>query len=102
MRGRQAELADILGAVFFAHATEVFRFLQDAPRDRQHRLAGLGKLRDALAVAQKNLYAQLFFQQADLFADTRLRREQAFRCIGNVEAVIDHGAQITHLLQIHT
>ena len=48
------------------------------------------------------LQAQFVLELPDLLADARLRREERFGGVGDVEAVVDDGDEVAELLEVHS
>ena len=71
--GGDRQRAAVLRAVLFADALEVVDLAQDQLDAFEHMLAWLGDALEALAVAGKDVDAQLFFQLNNGFGHTRLR-----------------------------
>ena len=57
--------------------------------------------REPLALAHEDRQAELVLELADLLADAGLRREERLGGVGDVETVIDDGAQVLELLEVH-
>src|SRR5450759_5702050 len=68
------QCATVLGAVLLANAFEVANFTHDEFDAFEDKLTRLGDAFKPLAVARKNLDAELFFKLDDRFGDTWLRR----------------------------
>ena len=84
--GGDRQGATVLRAELFADALQVTHLAHDDFDAAEHVLAGFGDAFEALAVAGKNLYAQLFFQFDDGFGHARLRGVQRFGGLGQVQA----------------
>ncbi|MNT14483.1 hypothetical protein D3C72_1494920 [compost metagenome] len=65
MGGGDGEVALILCRIVHTDALQAFHLLQDLLDRAQDAAAGLGQAADALAVAGKDINAQLFFQLDD-------------------------------------
>ena len=94
MRGRNHHRAAAAGIEFAADLAQVVGVAQDTFSDVEHDLARFGQRGDAFAVAYEDGDAEFLLQQPDLFADARLRGEQRFRGIGNLQSVAGDFAQI--------
>ena len=101
VRGGDRQRAGVLAAKLVGHALEIGDFAQRAPRGGDHDLAGGRERREPLALAHENRHTELVLELTDLLADAGLRRKQRFGGVGHVEAVIDDGAQIFELLEVH-
>ena len=83
------------------HPLDVVHVLQDALDDVQHRAAGGGDVAQVLAAAHEDLGAQLFFQQFQLLADTRLAGEQLLGRGRDVQIVADDFVDVAQLAEFH-
>ncbi|MCY1240184.1 hypothetical protein D9M72_530190 [compost metagenome] len=70
--GGDGEVALVLCRIVHADALQAFHFLQDLLDRAQDAAARLGQAADALAVAGKDIHAQLFFQLDDGLGHTGL------------------------------
>ena len=101
VRGRDRQRADVLAAELVGDALQVVDLPHRAARGGDHDFARGRQRCQTLALAHEDREAELVLELADLLADARLRREERFRGVGDVEAVIDDRAQVLQLLQIH-
>ncbi len=101
MRSRDGERPGVLAFEFRADPLEIVEFLQRTPRGRDDHLAARGQRGQPLALPNENRHAQLVLELPDLLADARLRGEQGIGSDRYIEAMIDDGAEITELLEIH-
>ena len=101
VRRRDGKRARILALVFRADAAEILDFTQRAPGGGDHGLSRRRERCEPLAVTNEHLLAKLILELANLLADPGLRREQGFGRVGYVEAMVDDGAQIAELLNVH-
>ena len=74
---------------------------KDFSRDLNDAFAAFGQGDEVLSVAYKKIKAKLFLKQANLLADTGLRRHQAFGGHRNLEAMLRDFPDITQLLKFH-
>ena len=98
MRCGERECAASLGTELAPDLFQIFRIAQDALGDIENDAARLRDVHHALAVANEDLHAKLFFEQADLLADPRLggiERGCGFR---QIEAPARDLLQVTQLL----
>jgi hypothetical protein len=93
--------AAVLGAELLADALEVAHLAHDDFDALQHMLAGLGDALEALAVAGKDVDAQLFFQLDDGLGDARLRGVQGLGGFGQVEVAARGFLDEAELVQVH-
>jgi len=75
--------------------------LQCTARGSDDDFAALGQGGETLALADEDRHAELFLELPDLLADAGLRGKQRIGGHGDIQTVIDDGAQITDLLQVH-
>src|SRR6185312_1815262 len=101
MRGRDAEHARIFAPKLVGNALEVADLAQRAARDGDDDFAGWRQRREALSLAHENAQAELVFELSNLLADARLGRVKRFGRVGDVEAVVDDGAEVLQLLKVH-
>ena len=94
VRGGDDQRAAAAGIEFAPDLAQVVGVAQDALGDVEHDLARLGQCGDAFAFAHEYGHAEFFLQQADLFADARLRGKQRFRGIRDLQSVAGDFAQI--------
>jgi hypothetical protein len=87
--------------MFVAYPLQTGSFDHEPAGTFDHQPSRFRQAGEALATADKDRHAQLVFELADLFADAGLRREQNFRRIGDVEAMVYNGDKVTQLLQVH-
>ena len=71
----------------FCNTPDVLDFAQDSPGNLYYRSTGSGHFDKMLAVALKNLHAELILELTDLFADPGLGRVEGFRRRRDVEPV---------------
>ena len=100
VRKGNRQAAGRLVAEFGANLAQVVDFLQNARRDGENLLAGLGDFHQALAVTHENLDAQLLLQQADLLGDAGLGCEQGLGRLRHVQPVTRHLEYIPQLLNV--
>jgi hypothetical protein len=80
---------------------EVAELPQRPARDGDDRLAGWREGGEPLPLPEEDAHADLVLELPDLLADARLRGVQRGGGVRDVEAVIDDGAQIAELLEVH-
>jgi hypothetical protein len=101
VRGRNAQGAAVLGAELFADALQVAHLAHDQVDAGKHMLAGLGHAFQPLAVAGKDVDAELFFELDDGLGHARLGGVQRLGGFGQVQ-VAPHGfLNETELVEIH-
>jgi hypothetical protein len=96
-----AEYAGVLGRNSSATRLRLPIFPQRAPRVSQRRLPRGRERRQALALAHEYAQAELVLELPHLLADAGLRREKRLGCLRDIEAVVDHRAEVLELLQVH-
>ena len=101
MRGGNGKAATVLRREFLADALHAVDFLHDQLDRFQHQAARLRQAADALAVACKNIHAQLFLQLDDGFRYARLRRKQGLGGVRQVIVLPDRFAHEAQLMEIH-
>ena len=101
VRGRDGERTHVLGFEFGADALQIVELLQRAAGRGHDDFSACGQRGEPLALADEDWHAELVLELPDLFADPRLRGEQRIGGDRDVQAVIDDGAQIADLLEIH-
>ncbi|MNT58745.1 hypothetical protein D3C72_1962040 [compost metagenome] len=99
--GGDRQGAFLLVGEFLGDLLDAFNLAQNLASGGDDALAGRGDTGQVLAATGKNLDAQFVFQQADLFADARLRGVKALGCSGNVEVVVRHFPDVAQLLKLH-
>jgi hypothetical protein len=58
-------------------------------------------MREVLSAAGKDLDAEFVFEETDLFADSRLGREQALRGCGDIQLMVGDFPDVAELLELH-
>jgi len=101
VRRGDGERPDILAAIFVGHALHVGDLAQRPPGGRDHDLARRRQRGQPLALAHEHPQPEFVLELANLLADAGLRGEQRQRGLGDIETMVDHGAQVFELLEIH-
>ena len=86
---------------FLTDAFQAVDFLHDNFNRFQDRTARFGQATNALAVAGKNIDTELFLQLDDRFRHARLRCEQRFSRLGQIEILPNGFTHETELMQVH-
>ena len=98
MRRGDRQSAFFFLVIGICQAADIFDLAHDDPSSVDHFFPGPCHPLQAFSFARKKLQAELFFKQLQLFADTRLRRIQAFGCSRNVQSIVGYSQQIFELL----
>jgi hypothetical protein len=99
--GGDRQCAAVLRRILLADALEVVDLAQDDLDALEHLLTGLGHPLDALAMARKNLDAQLVFQLDDGLGHAGLRGVQRLGGLGQVEVAAHRFLNEPELVQVH-
>src|SRR5438034_2871778 len=91
----------IFGLEFGADTFEIVELLQGPPRGRHHYFSPRRQRCQAFALADEDRHPQFIFQLPNLLADAGLRGEKRFGRDGYIQPMVDDGAQIAQLLQVH-
>jgi hypothetical protein len=101
VRGGDGELSAVTVVVLGGHAVDVVGFVQQALGAFENAATGRGDFGEVLARAQKDIDAQFFLEQADLFGYAGLRGLQGFRCRRHVEPAFCDFSDIYELPKLH-
>ena len=99
--GGDGQGATVLRAVLLTNALEIADLAHDDLNALQHMQAWLGDAFEALAVARKDVDAQLFFELDDGFGDPGLRGVQGFGGFRQVEVAPSRFLNKSKLVQVH-
>jgi hypothetical protein len=98
VRRRDRQGPFLLAVEIRREAADIVHFRHDDPGAVDHLFAGGRDAAQALALAREQLHPELLLEELELLADPRLRRVQLFRCLRDIQPVVDDRQQIFQLL----
>jgi hypothetical protein len=102
VRGRDRQRTVLLGGEIAGEAADVLHFAQDLAGARDHFAARRRDRGEALALARKQLHAELGFELLELLGNARLAGIQPLGSRRDVQATVDDSNQILQLFQRQT
>src|SRR5690606_24919263 len=101
MRGGQREHPFFLVGEFLGNLLDVLDLAQNLPGGMNDAFARRSYTRQVLAATGEHFQPQFIFQQANLLADSWLRRVEALGSSRHVQIMVCHLPDVTQLLKLH-